>query len=36
MEYLSDRGKVNTAGMEKLKALGCLDNMSESNQLSLF
>ena len=21
---------------EKLKALGCLDNMSESNQLSLF
>ena len=35
-EDLSTRGKVNTSAMEKLKALGCLDNMSESNQLSLF
>ena len=36
MEDLRTRGKVNTSSMEKLKALGCLDNMSESNQLSLF
>lgn len=36
MEDLRNRGKVNTSAMEKLKALGCLDNMSESNQLSLF
>ena len=36
MEDLRNRGKVNTSSMEKLKALGCLDNMSESNQLSLF
>ena len=36
MEDLRTRGKVNTSAMEKLKALGCLDNMSESNQLSLF
>jgi len=35
-EDLSTRGKVNTSAMEKLKALGCLDNLSESNQLSLF
>jgi DNA polymerase-3 subunit alpha (Gram-positive type) len=35
-EDLSTRGKVNTSAMEKLKSLGCLDNMSESNQLSLF
>lgn len=36
MEDLRERGKVNTSAMEKLKELGCLDNMSESNQLSLF
>ena len=36
MEDLRERGKVNTSSMEKLKALGCLDNLSESNQLSLF
>lgn len=36
MEDLRNRGKVNNSAMEKLKALGCLDNMSESNQLSLF
>ena len=36
MEDLRTRGKVNTSAMDKLKALGCLDNMSESNQLSLF
>ena len=36
MEDLRERGKVNTTSMEKLKALGCLDNLSESNQLSLF
>ena len=35
-EDLSSRGKVNTSAMEKLKSLGCLDNLSESNQLSLF
>ena len=35
-EDLSSRGKVNTSAMEKLKALGCLNDMSESNQLSLF
>ncbi len=36
MEDLRERGKVNNTSMEKLKALGCLDNLSESNQLSLF
>lgn len=35
-EDLQKRGKVNQAAMDKLKALGCLDNLSESNQLSLF
>lgn len=35
-EDLQVRGKVNTSALEKLKALGCLDNLSESNQLSLF
>ncbi|MDE5539932.1 MAG: PolC-type DNA polymerase III, partial [Bacilli bacterium] len=35
-EDLQKRGKVNQAAMEKLKILGCLDKMSESNQLSLF
>lgn len=35
-EDLQTRGKVNTSALEKLKALGCLDNLSESNQLSLF
>jgi len=36
IEDLRERGKVNTSSLEKLKELGCLDNMSESNQLSLF
>ena len=36
VEDLRERGKVNTSSLEKLKELGCLDNMSESNQLSLF
>ena len=35
-EDLKTRGKCPSSAMEKLKALGCLDNMSESNQLSLF
>ena len=35
-EDLQKRGKVNNTALEKLKELGCLDNMSESNQLSLF
>ena len=35
-EDLAKRGKVNQSAMEKLKVLGCLDGMSESNQLSLF
>lgn len=36
IEDLRDRGRVNTSSLEKLKELGCLDNLSESNQLSLF
>ena len=36
VEDLRERGKVNTTSLDKLKELGCLDNMSESNQLSLF
>lgn len=36
IEDLRERGKVNNTSMEKLKELGCLDNLSESNQLSLF
>lgn len=35
-EDLQKRGKVNQSSLEKLKSLGCLDNLSESNQLSLF
>ena len=35
VEDLRERGKVNTTSLDKLKELGCLDNMSESNQLSL-
>ena len=35
-EDLQKRGKVNGSSIEKLKALGCLDVLSESNQLSLF
>lgn len=35
-EDLQTRGKVNNAALDKLKELGCLKNMSESNQLSLF
>ena len=35
-EDLQKRGKVNGSSIEKLKALGCLDGLSESNQLSLF
>ena len=35
-EDLKTRGKCPSSAMEKLKELGCLDNMSESNQLSLF
>lgn len=35
-EDLQKRGKVNQAAIDKLKALGCLSNLSESNQLSLF
>ena len=36
MEDLRNRGKVNNSALEKLKELGCLDNLPESNQLSLF
>ena len=35
-EDLMKRGKINQTALEKLKQLGCLDNLSESNQLSLF
>lgn len=35
-EDLQKRGKVNNTALEKLKLLGCLNNLSESNQLSLF
>ena len=35
-EDLRSRGKVNQSAMDKLKELGCLDNLPESNQLSLF
>lgn len=35
-EDLQKRGKVNKTALEKLKMLGCLDNLNESNQLSLF
>ena len=35
-EDLQKRGKVNNTALEKLKSLGCLNNLSESNQLSLF
>ena len=36
MEDLRNRGKVNNSALEKLKELGCLDSLPESNQLSLF
>ena len=36
MEDLRSRGKVNNSALEKLKELGCLDTLPESNQLSLF
>ena len=36
IEDLRERGKINNTALEKLKELGCLDNLSESNQLSLF
>jgi DNA polymerase-3 subunit alpha (Gram-positive type) len=36
MEDLRSRGKVNNSALEKLKELGCLDSLPESNQLSLF
>lgn len=35
-EDLQKRGKCPSSAIEKLKSLGCLDNLSESNQLSLF
>ena len=35
-EDLMTRGKVNNTSLEKLRELGCLDNLPESNQLSLF
>lgn len=35
-EDLQKRGKCPSSAIEKLKMLGCLDNLSESNQLSLF
>lgn len=36
IEDLRERGKINNTAIEKLRSLGCLDNLSESNQLSLF
>ncbi|MGN1337754.1 MAG: PolC-type DNA polymerase III [Candidatus Coprovivens sp.] len=36
IEDLKTRGKCPSSALDKLKELGCLDNMSESNQLSLF
>ena len=36
IEDLMTRGKINGTSVEKLRELGCLDNLSESNQLSLF
>jgi len=36
IEDLEKRGKVNKSAIQKLKDLGCLDNLPESNQLSLF
>ena len=35
-EDLRNRGRVNQSAIDKLKELGCLDNLPESNQLSLF
>lgn len=35
-EDLMKRGKINQSSVDKLKQLGVLDNLSESNQLSLF
>jgi len=35
-EDLQKRGKCPSSAIEKLKELGCLDHLSESNQLSLF
>ncbi len=35
-EDLQKRGKCPSSAIEKLRMLGCLDNLSESNQLSLF
>ena len=35
-EDLMSRGKVNKTALEKLRLLGALDNLPESNQLSLF
>ena len=35
-EDLKTRGKCPSSAIDKLKELGCLDNLSESNQLSLF
>ncbi|MGM9834665.1 MAG: PolC-type DNA polymerase III [Bacilli bacterium] len=35
-EDLRVRGKVNGSSMEKLKELGCLENLPETSQLSLF
>ena len=36
IQDLRERGHINNTTLEKLKSLGCLDNLSESNQLSLF
>ena len=36
IEDLRERGKINSTSLDKLKALGCLNDMNESNQLSLF
>ena len=35
-EDLRERGKINYSSLQKLEKLGCLNNLSDSNQLSLF
>ena len=36
IEDLQNRGKVNTSAVERLRALGVLNGLPESSQLSLF
>jgi DNA polymerase-3 subunit alpha (Gram-positive type) len=36
IDDLKIRGKVGQSGIEMLRKAGCLEGMSESNQMSLF